>query len=722
MIETWVGLECTVNRVGDRFHDQVDRTGHSVRVSDIDRIASLGVGRLRYPVLWERMAPNCPNDRQWYRVDAHLARVRELGLAPIAGLTHHGSGPAYTNLLDPRFPELLARYAGDVAARYPWIDAWTPVNEPMVTARFAGLYGHWYPHHHSDQSFVRMVMHQALAIVLSMQAIRRINPTAEYVHTEDGGTVFSAPSLSYQADFENNRRDVLLDLLYGRVTAEHPQWEYLRRHGATESELAFFADAPVVPDVIGIDYYASSDRYLDHRLSNHPIESLGGNGAHRYADVSASHGMSGWRLGFGRALRRTYARYRTPVALTEVHLGCTREEQLRWLHAAWEAARDAEDAGVEVRAVTTWSLFGAFDWDRLVTTERGHYEPGAFDVRSSPPRQTAIARAVTSLASSGCMTHPVLAQRGWWEQHVRPKTSPGAQKPRHQPVLILGAGGTLGSAFVRHCQQRGLAHLALTRVDVDIREPLEVRRAIAAARPWAVINAAGFVNVDAAEHAVEDCLRTNALGAEYVADACARNGAQLLTFSTDLVFDGNQSTPYLEQHETRPLGAYGRSKAIAEHAVRACLPEALVVRTSAFFGPWDNANFVTSAMRAFARGGTVPACANMISPTYVPALVDAALDLLIDREGGVWHLSNRGAMSWCTFARFVAEQAGYDPELVDQHTPEGMGWIAVRPEYSVLGSERGSLMPTVEESLHQYLRSPQAHMVRARASERPETR
>nr|MCU0635326.1 hypothetical protein [Gemmatimonadaceae bacterium] len=146
MIEVWGGLECTVNRVGDSYHDQIARSGHAVRIDDLDRIARLGIRRVRYPVLWERVAPAGASRPRWELVDAHLRRAREVGLAPIAGLVHHGSGPRDTSLLDPAFGEKLAEYAGAVAQRYPWISAWTPVNEPMVTARFSGLYGHWYPH------------------------------------------------------------------------------------------------------------------------------------------------------------------------------------------------------------------------------------------------------------------------------------------------------------------------------------------------------------------------------------------------------------------------------------------------------------------------------------------------------------------------------------------------------------------------------------------------
>lgn len=701
MIESWVGLECTVNRVGDRYLDQVERCGHAGRVQDIDSIAALGVGRLRYPVLWERVAPLGLHRARWSRVDAHLSRMHMLGLAPIAGLVHHGSGPADTSLLDPQFPERLAEYAHAVAERYPWIDAWTPVNEPLVTARFSGLYGHWYPHRRDDDAFVRMVLTQSRAIVLAMQAVRRVNRDAKYVHTDDGGTVFSTPALAYQAEFENHRRDLVLDLLFGRVDTHHPLHAYLTRHGATGRELQWFAAQDVRPDVIGIDYYATSDRYLDEQCERHDASIIGGNGIHRYADVAACHGMAGWQLGFEHTLRRTFASYGTPVALTEVHLGCTREEQLRWLHAAWTAARAAEQAGIPVKAVTAWALLGAFDWDQLATVDRGHYEPGIFDVRATPPRLTAIGQAVYSLATDGTMHHPVLQQPGWWERAEPQPVAPRSRR-RHQRLLILGSRGTLGSAFVRHCQQRGLDFLALSRAEVDVRDPMQVRRAVAACRPWAVVNATGFVDVDGAEQHADDCMRINAQGAEYVADACARSRARLLSISSDLVFDGAQNAPYLEDHHTGPLNVYGRSKVAAEQAVRAQLAEALVVRTSAFFGPWDEANFVTGVLRQLSHGLPVLASRCVVTPTWVPALVDTSLDLLVDGASGLWHLANSGPRAWSDLARTVATMVGHDPSLVTECESHTLGWTAARPTYSGLGSRYGNLMPSVEESLERY--------------------
>src|SRR3954467_4088079 len=111
-LEIWGGIECTVNRVGDDYFHQLERCGHHDRISDLDLIAELGVRTLRYPLLWERTAPGDIKDADWSWADARLARLRELGINPVAGLLHHGSGPAHTSLVDREFPQKLAAYAG----------------------------------------------------------------------------------------------------------------------------------------------------------------------------------------------------------------------------------------------------------------------------------------------------------------------------------------------------------------------------------------------------------------------------------------------------------------------------------------------------------------------------------------------------------------------------------------------------------------------------------
>ncbi|MDB5956884.1 family 1 glycosylhydrolase [Ramlibacter sp.] len=705
-IELWAGPECTVNRVGDRFKDQLPASGFAHRIDDLDRLASLGATRLRFPLVWERTERE-RGSLDWTWSDPRIARLRELNVRPIAGLLHHGSGPAWTDLLDPAFPELLAEYAAAAAQRYPDIDAWTPVNEPLTTARFSGLYGVWYPHRRDDESFVRALLNELRGTQLAMRAIRKVNPRAQLVQTEDLGFATSSPRLAYQAEFENLRRWLSFDLLTGRVDRQHGMWKYLRKHGASEQELLQFQRDPCPPDIVGINSYLTSERHLDERVELYPPHYVGGNGRDAYADVEAVR-VSGAIIGsFEARLRETSQRYGLPVAITEVHLGCTREEQLRWLHQAWRAAENVRMEGRDVRAVTCWAAFGSFDWTSLVTRDDGHYEPGLWDVRSDPPRETALAGLARQLANGQAPTHPALDSPGWWQRDHRIKFPPTgrlqALPARGRPLLITGATGTLGRAFARVCEERGLRYHLLHRADMDVADPASVEAALEHWQPWAIVNTAGFVRVDDAEDDARQW-RENVTGPQVLAQACARQGIKLLSFSSDLVFDGGKDQPYVEGDRAAPLNAYGRAKREAERRMLAFYRGALVVRTAAFFGPWDQHNFVTQALAALRRGERWQAAQDQwVSPTYVPDLAHGALDLLIDGESGIWHLANRGAVSWSQLACMAAEGARLDAGLVQAVPGASLGWVARRPRFSALASERGLVMPTLEEGLSRYL-------------------
>jgi dTDP-4-dehydrorhamnose reductase len=248
-----------------------------------------------------------------------------------------------------------------------------------------------------------------------------------------------------------------------------------------------------------------------------------------------------------------------------------------------------------------------------------------------------------------------------------------------------------------------MPHHLLPRADLELADAASVAAALERWQPWAVVNTAGYVRVDDAETDGRNW-RENVVGPELLAQACARHGARLVNFSSDLVFDGASSQPYVESDTPAPLNAYGRSKREAELRVLACACDALVIRTAAFFGPWDRHNFVTLALDTLRRGEPWPAAGDQcVSPTYVPHLVQAALDLLIDGETGLWHLANRGAVSWAELACMAAEGAGLDAGLVQAVPGASLGQCAARPPYGALASERGLVMPTLAEGLARYL-------------------
>lgn len=416
-IELWGGLECTVNRVHDTFFDQHAWSGHRGRVrQDLGQIAALGISTLRTALHWEYFAAT----KSWAFFDETLAEMQRLRMEPIAGLVHHGSGPPGTDLLDPQFPEKLAEYASTVAERYPWILRYTPVNEPNTTGRFSCLYGHWYPHERSLRSYLRALVNEVKATVLAMQAIRRHQPNAELVYTEDGGGIFSTPEMeSFRAERED-RRWLGTDLLCGRVDRAHPLHGVLLEHGFTAQEIAWFTQNPCPPAVLGLNYYLTSDRFLDHRVELYPEGFRGGDsGLEPLVDIEALRVRPDGIAGVGAVLTQAWERYGIPVAVTEAHLGGGSDDQIRWLAEIWTAAQAAQAAGVDVRAVTVWALFGSWNWSTLCTRDAGFYEPGVFCLADGRAQETPLGRFVTELAA-GTPPSPVdAAEVSWWHRSDR---------------------------------------------------------------------------------------------------------------------------------------------------------------------------------------------------------------------------------------------------------------------------------------------------------------
>lgn len=707
--EIWGGIECTINRVKQQFLDQLAYSGHYNRPEDIDLIAELGIKKLRYPILWEKHQPRKDQEIDWQWAERQLNRIREKGIDVIAGLVHHGSGPAYTHLLDKEFPYLLAGYAAQVARRFPWVEYYTPVNEPLTTARFSGLYGIWYPHSRDAKSCMYMLINQMKGIVLSMQEIRKVNPNAKLVQTEDLGKTYSTPKLKYQAKFENERRWLSYDLLCGRVKKGHPLWKHLLALRIPESEFIFFQENPCVPEVFGFNHYVTSERFLDERLYLYPTRTHGGNKRHRYADVEAVRVEVNEETGVEVLLKEAWERYGQPLALTEVHLHCHREEQLRWFKYVWTACDRLKAQGVNLVGVTNWAMLGSYGWNKLLTQPKGEYEPGAFDLRGNLPRPTALATFIRETASKQQCHHPLAATDGWWLRETRYMHEPRLKNVKMKtedtgnPILIVGKRGTLGKAFARVCEERCLNYSLISRDDCDISDAASVEHMIDHYKPWAIINAAGYVRVDDAEKESENCFRDNATGPQNLAIAAQKKGVRFVTFSSDLVFDGQQSRPYVESDGTNPLNVYGRSKAQSEEIVSRENPAALIIRTSAFFGPWDEYNFVHHVRKCLSQFERLPVVHDVIiSPTYVPDLVNATLDLLIDGEKGIWHLANRGALSWSELAHKIADRFNLDKSLIDPVSKSEMGYLASRPSYSVLGSERALILPTLEDALKRY--------------------
>jgi dTDP-4-dehydrorhamnose reductase len=272
-------------------------------------------------------------------------------------------------------------------------------------------------------------------------------------------------------------------------------------------------------------------------------------------------------------------------------------------------------------------------------------------------------------------------------------------------LLIAGATGTLGQALARSCEVRGLAYLLTNREGLDLGNSASIAAALDTHQPWAVINAAGWVRVDDAEEEEGACFAANSVGATELALAASERDIATVSFSSDLVFDGSLGRPYAEADPCAPLGAYGRSKAAMEAAIGGVSGRQQIVRTAAFFSPWDQHNFAVHVVEALAAGRRFAAAEDqVVSPTYVPDLCNALLDELIDGTAGVVHLANRGAVGWADFATAVADACGLPSRLVDPVPGSVLGWKAPRPRYVPLATQR---MPSLDTALHAFATAPE---------------
>jgi dTDP-4-dehydrorhamnose reductase len=703
MPEIWGGIEGTINRVGNKYRDQAEYAGHYLRTDDIDKFSELGISKLRYPLLWEHHVSNTGEDIDWTWAARQLQQIRKNNITPIVGLVHHGSGPLFTNLLDEDFPNKLAGYARQVATRFPWLEFYTPVNEPLTTARFSGLYGLWYPHHQNELSFIKMLLNQVKGTVLSMQAIRDINPNAKLVQTEDLAKTHATVKLQYQADFENKRRWLTYDLLCGKVTKRHFFWKYFTSAGINEKDLQFFLDNSCPPDIMGYNYYVTSERWLDEKIENYPACTHGGNNKDMYADSEAVR--SGRAVGLKALIREAWERYKKPLAITECHLNCTREEQMRWLKETWEDCLALGQEGIPLKAVTAWALLGSYDWDTLLTRYNNHYETGVFDVRSNSLRSTSLGKMVRAFAQKQDYSHPLLSEKGWWNRD--PTIIPDRtyiKKTAKKPLLIVGSTGALGSALVQICQQRFIPYVGLNENYLSLLNANRIDDIINENKPWAVLNADGYYDVERAEQNAENCFKANAVAPGLWSTCCRKAGVQFLTFSSDMVFNGEKKDPYNEMDAIMPLNVFGQSKAKAEKMVLQNFPDSLIIRVGPFFGRGNKLNFVDNILEAVKQKKTFFVPSDVVfSPAYMPDLLNAALDLLIDEEKGIWHISNSGAVTWFDFANLVAERARYKKDNLVAKPLNEMDWFAKRPYYSALISKKGIELPRFENALERYL-------------------
>jgi dTDP-4-dehydrorhamnose reductase len=267
-----------------------------------------------------------------------------------------------------------------------------------------------------------LIVAECLAFRAASQAIRRERPGATIIVTEDAGRIFGTPEVAAAVGHANARRWLTFDLLNGRVDRAHPLWGYLSAVEEVRRGLDVLAADPAPPDILGLNYYITSDRFLDHRLDRYPLVSHGGDGTVPFADVELVRVAGRDVVGFRDPIQETWDRYRCPIALTEVQLAGDPVDQVAWWGEAWNAAADAASRGIPIHGVTAWAAFGSWEWRHLLRRRTGSYESGCFDSREGVPRAGALADAVARTAATGELGDVAV---GWWRRADRVLYGPG---------------------------------------------------------------------------------------------------------------------------------------------------------------------------------------------------------------------------------------------------------------------------------------------------------
>jgi dTDP-4-dehydrorhamnose reductase len=256
-------------------------------------------------------------------------------------------------------------------------------------------------------------------------------------------------------------------------------------------------------------------------------------------------------------------------------------------------------------------------------------------------------------------------------------------------LLLLGGTGQVGTELRGLTLPPGVEVVAPARSVIELEDQNAIARVIADG-PWsAVINAAGYTNVDLAESEETAAFVVNAEAVSSLAAETGRRGIPLIHISTDYVFDGRKGAPYVESDATAPLNAYGRSKLAGEHGARDANPRHIVLRTAWVYSPYGK-NFVKTILRLARERDRLTIVADQTGcPTAARDIAEVCVELAISCAGrperspyGTYHFAGGGQASWCEFAtaivEFSAGRLGRSPEVVPIQTAD-YPTPAVRP-------------------------------------------
>ncbi len=366
---------------GERPIDEYELTDHYRQWSgDLDRVKDTGATLLRWGVPWYRANPE-PGVFDWNWIDQVIDRQVELDIHPIVDLLHYGT-PLWLDqqFANPDFPNRFAEFAVRFAERFgDAVTSYTPVNEPMIHAQFAGEYAYWPPYLQGQTGLNQITAAVALAGSRAQRGIREtLGERAVFVHVDAGFRYVGATDTEEHRDQVArmlDQRYLAEDLLTGRVRDGHPLLNDLLHSGVSEVALAELAATPTPPDVMGVNYYPL-----------HSTEVFEAGVQHRGGFLDPRPTRDDGTAGLVEVLADYERRYDVPVMLTETCVTGPINQRLAWLDASVEAVDGMRQAGHRIVGYTWWPLFDMYEWTwRHSTADRQEFQlaMGLYDLVES---------------------------------------------------------------------------------------------------------------------------------------------------------------------------------------------------------------------------------------------------------------------------------------------------------------------------------------------------
>lgn len=385
--------------------------------ADLQLAKDVGVNCIRYSVPWYKAEPK-PGVYDWSWIDKPIDDlVNKLKIIPVMDLIHYGT-PAWmeNGVVDDRYPEALGAYAGAMASHFKGlVNHYSPQNEPQLTCLFCGLTGRWPPYEKSIESWSKVGIRVAKAMLLETEAIRSAIPDSVILSVDpifygavDSYLPKGVATDSGMKDLRTAAAAYPASLAYGKVSGAHPFAAFLEQKGVAAKDIEWVSSHAQKPDILGYNYYPDIFKYAkDGDFTRKGAVPL--NQAAREAAEGTEQG-----------LRNSYEYFQMPIYLTETSAGLTTEAKIAYMNALYDMVLRLRGENFPIRGVNWWPLFDTIQWDYREDFEKplatfirpGGWNNGLYLTDAKSPDLTRV-----HTAAADAYRAIIRRDADYWKQH-----------------------------------------------------------------------------------------------------------------------------------------------------------------------------------------------------------------------------------------------------------------------------------------------------------------